>query len=204
MRRISWILAAIVCLMSYSFAQERGDFGLNFRVDPQPRIGVSFHINSRFAVRPYIGFSFGNTEVKTDYDYAIPEGIKSSEKEQDTASFNFGLGLYYYFYSRRDLNAYAGINFNYGRETRDASYSEIWGLKPQRDISREEEETGDIYQTSALFGLQCRLTKNLSVFGEIGIGYTYGRAEHDNSSETTVKTTRWGIANSGVGLIFYF
>jgi hypothetical protein len=204
MRRISWLLAGTVFLVSFPFAQDRGDFGLNFRVDPQPRIGVSFHISSRFAVRPYIGFSFGSTEVKTEYEALVNPGIIRSEKEQDTASLNFGLGLYYYFFSRRDFNVFTGINFNYSRETLDASYSDIRPLKPQPGITREEEETGEIYQTSALLGLQCRLSKNLSVFGEIGVGYTFGRVEHDNLSETTVKSTRWGLANSGIGIIFYF
>ena len=66
------------------------------------------------------------------------------------------------------------------------------------------EETGETLQANALLGLHCQVMKNLGIFGEIGFGYTYGKFDSENGVETDVNTRRWGLANSGVGIVFYF
>jgi len=211
MRRISWLLAGTVLLVSFPFAQNRGEFGLNFRVDPQPRIGLTYHLSSRFAVRPYIGFSFGSSEAKSEIELIAPFGVQVGEREEDTTNLSFGMGLFYYFLKQSDFAAYTGVNFNYARETVDLSYSTPFinrplpTMPPKLEFQRgEEESVGDIYQTSALLGMQYELSRHFSVFGEVGVGCTFSRHERENRVETLVKAHRWGIANSGIGIIFYF
>ena len=62
----------------------------------------------------------------------------------------------------------------------------------------------EIFGVNALLGLQCRLLDNLGIFGEVGLGYSSASYEHENTTEATRNTSRWGLTNSGIGLIFYF
>jgi hypothetical protein len=197
MKKIIALTAGFILLASFSFSQEKGAFGLNFRVDPQPRIGMIYHFSKQFALRPYIGFSWGSTDSKGEIQPLDDQPAFRGEREEEMSSLHFGLGFLFYFYSQRDFSAYAGINFNYGRETGDTSIS--------RPVRRSEEEVkGNVYQTTALFGLQCRLMKNLTIFGEFGFGYIYGEQKRENRLDVTTKSRKWGLANSGIGLTFYF
>jgi len=197
MRKTTILLAGLILLASFSFSQEKGAFGLNFRVDPQPRIGMTYHFSKQFALRPYIGFSWGSTESEGEIVPLDDLPAFRGNREEDTSYLSFGLGFLFYFYSRRDISAYTGINFNYTHETSDSSIT-----RPLRQI--EEDVKGDVYQTTAILGLQCRLLKNLAIFGEAGFGYSYGKHKRENRLDVTTTSTRWGLANSGIGLVFYF
>lgn len=204
MKKTVILLASFVLTASFSFSQEKGAFGFNFRVDPQPRIGVTYHLSEKFALRPYIGLSFGSVTSESEFEPLDGIGLVIDETEEESTNLIFGLGLFYYFYSKRDFSLYTGINFNYTRETVEVSFSSSRPLRPIPEIEIDEDSTGDIYQTSALLGVQCKLMKNLAIFGEIGFGYTYGKFERENRMELNTESKRWGLANSGIGLIFYF
>jgi hypothetical protein len=184
-------------IASLSFAQEKGKFGFIMRVDPSPRIGMTYHISSRFAVRPYFGFSKGaeTSDVEIDPDRITRRPERTGTREEDTTRISFGLGLLYYVYSVRDFTAYTGINFGYISENVDVSLS--W-----RDDNIKDK--GEILSGNIMFGLQANVMNNLSIFGEVGFGYSHGDFDHDNNVDLKAKQTRWGLTNSGIGLAFYF
>jgi hypothetical protein len=193
--------ASIIFLFSsFSFAQEKGQIGINMRVDPSPRIGVTYHIIGKFALRPYIGFSWGTDDSKLEAESPykdIADGFEVVEfTEQDFSRFTFGVGMFYYLFSFKDSYVYTGIDINYSRETIDSSFS--W-------LDEKYKDTGKTIETSILLGLQVNVVKNLAVFGEVGFGYSHGEFVWDRSDSIVTQNIKtWGLTNSGVGLIFYF
>lgn len=195
MKKVLIPVTMLFILTSLSFSWEKGSVGLNMRVDPSPRIGMTFHISEKFAIRPYIGFSIGSEESESEFQPRIDLPVIKGKREEDSTSVNFGLGFLFNFLSAQDFSLYTGLNFGYSRVNREISFS--W-----RDGNLEE--TGETLQANALLGLHCQVMKNLGIFGEIGFGYTYGKFDSENGVETDVNTRRWGLANSGVGIVFYF
>ncbi|MFW6140600.1 MAG: hypothetical protein ACOC5S_04530 [Acidobacteriota bacterium] len=189
------VILMLIFLASLSFSWEKGSAGLNMRVSRSPRVGMTYHLSEKFALRLSIGFSIANEESETEYRPLVDMPYISGERETDTTSVAFGLGILFYFYSDRDFSVYSGINFDYSRVNRDISFS--WG-------DGSVDENGETYQTSAMLGLQYQIMDNLGLYGEVGLGYTHGLFSEDNSIETDTKTNRWGIVNSGIGLVFYF
>jgi hypothetical protein len=195
MKKCLIVLVTLFFLAPLSLAWEKGKTGLNMRVDPSPRIGMTYHISRNFALRPYIGFSIGTEKSETEYQPLTNLPYVSGERDTETTSVTLGFGFLFYFYSARDISVYTGLNFGYSRVNRDISFS--W-----RDDTLEED--GETYQTNALLGLQCQVANHLSLFGEIGLGYTRGLFNQDNITDTNTKTNKWGLVNTGVGLVFYF
>lgn len=198
------VLLTIISLLvvSFSFAQEKGQIGINMRVDPSPRIGVTYHIVDKFVLRPYVGFSWGTDESKLEYEYPYVDKDLNGDSEYidsektDFTRFTLGMALFYYIYSYKDLSIYTGIDFSYSKETLDTSVS--W-------VDETYKETGKIMETSLLLGLQVNVMKNLALFGEVGFGYSHGEFIRDDSDRILTRNLKtWGIINSGVGLLFYF
>ena len=88
-----------------------------------------------------------------------------------------------------------GLNFGSTRANKEIAFS--W-----RDEKIKED--GETYLKSVTLGLQGQAMKNLGIFGEIGFGYTLGKFNRRNGAETNTDSQRWGFANTGVGIIFYF
>ena len=191
------LLVIFLVITSFSFAQEKGKFGFIMRVDPSPRIGMTYHISGKFALRPYFGFSKGTdtADVEIEPEGFPPQPEITGTREEDTTRISFGLGLLYYVYSVRDFTAYTGINFGYISENSDVSFS--WRGENVKD-------EGELLSGNIMFGLQANIMKNLSIFGEVGFGYSHGDFNHDNNVDLESKRTRWGLTNSGIGLAFYF
>jgi hypothetical protein len=184
-------------IAALSFAQEKGQFGFIMRVDPSPRIGMTYHISGKLSLRPYFGFSkvTETSDVAIDPEIFPPLPGETGTREEDTSRISFGLGLLYSVYSVKDFTAYTGINFGYVSENSDVSFS--WR---DDDIKNK----GEILSGNIMFGLQANVMKNLSLFGEVGFGYSHGDFDHDNNVDLKSKQKRWGLANSGIGLAFYF
>lgn len=185
---------------SLSLAQEAGQVGINMRVDPAPRIGLTYHLTRQFALRPYVGFTLGSLEADTEFIPRNQQGLPDprlieSAREERSSRITVGLGLLFYVYQGRDISVYTGANFSYSRESVEVTVS--WRDQGWTD-------RGEVFGGNALLGLQCRLLKNLGIFGEIGMGYSGGSYEHDNNGEATRSSSRWGVTNSGIGLVFYF
>jgi opacity protein-like surface antigen len=190
------IVAGILTCAALAAPQETGRLGLNLRVEPAPRIGLTWHVSGRLALRPSIGFVQTSIETATESEVSIPENPRRVESEEETTAIGFGLGIHYYVYKVAAFSIYTGLNVNYTRETADLSVERL------RDLDRQD--SGDVWQGSAVLGVQTRLNEHFSLFGEAGFGYTYGTLEREGRARTDATTRRWGLANSGVGLIFYF
>jgi opacity protein-like surface antigen len=132
----------------------------------------------------------------TESEVGIPEQPRRTESDEETTALSFGLGIHYYVYRADVFSVYSGVNVNYARETSDLSVERL------RDLDRKDR--GDVWQGSAVLGVQTRLNGHFSLFGEAGFGYTHGTFEREGQAKTDATTRRWGLANSGIGLIFYF
>ena len=67
MRKGLIILLMLIFLTSFSFSWEKASVGLNMRVSRSPRVGMTYHLSEKFALRPSIGFSIANEESETEY-----------------------------------------------------------------------------------------------------------------------------------------
>jgi len=196
MKKFITLLAGLCLLLSFSFAQETGKLGLNMRVEPSFQIGITYHISKLFALRPSLGFSKESLESETEIPGKKDQPARTGKKEEDRTFLNFGLGFLFCLYSREDFSAYTGLHLGYAHESGEVSISG----RRERDL----EDTGDIWRGNALLGLQCMVTKNLGIFGEVGAGYSQGEFNRANVREAKRTQKRWGLMNSGVGLVFYF
>ena len=185
----------LLFLTSLSLSWEKGSVGLNMRIDPTPRIGMTYHISGKFALRPYIGFSIGNEEAESDFQPERNRPVIRGTRKEDSINIHYGMGFLFYFYSTRDFSAYTGLNLGYTRVNKEISFS--W-----RDD--EIREDGETYLASAILGLQAQIMKNLGIFGEVGFGYSLGKFNRRNDAETQIDSQRWGLTNTGVGIVFYF
>ena len=195
MKKIILFILMLLFLTSLSPSWEKGSVGINLRIDPSPRVGMAYHISGRFALRPYVGFSIGNEEAEGEFQPEQNRPVIEGTRNEDSTNFHFGLGFLFYFYSARDFSVYTGLNFGYTRVNREISFS--W-----RDD--EIKENGENYRTSVMLGLQGQVMNNVGIFGEVGFGYTFGKFNRRNDAETEIESKSWGLANTGIGIIFYF
>lgn len=195
MKKILLPILMLLFLTSLSLSWEKGSVGLNLRIDPSPRIGMTYHISGKFALRPYVGFSIENEEVKREFQPEQNRPVIKGARKEDSTNIHFGLGFLFYFYSTRDFSVYTGLNFGYTGVNKEISFS--W-----RDDAIKED--GETYLASVMLGLQGQVMKNLGIFGEVGFGYSLGKFNRRNDAESDIDSQRWGLANTGVGIIFYF
>lgn len=195
MKKSIIFLLTFFTLSSLILAKEQSNIGLIMRINPSAQIGIIYHFTPAFSLRPYIGFSQSNEKAEDEYKPLRNTTTSKRSREVDSTRIIFGLGFLYYFYSVKDLSIYSVLDFGYIRETINGS--ETW-------LDREWDSSGEHVQLDLLLGLQCQLVKHLSVFGEVGFGYSIRRYESDNYLESSRRIKRWGMANSGVGIIFYF
>lgn len=195
MKKILLPILMLLFLTSLSLSWEKGSVGFNLRVDPSPRIGMTYHISGKFALRPYVGFSIGNEETDAEFQPERNRPVIKGTRKEDSTNIHFGLGFLFYFYSAGDFSVYTGLNFGCTRVNKEIAFS--W-----RDD--EIKEDGETYLASVMLGLHGQVMKNLGIFGEVGFGYSFGKFNRRNDAETEISSQRWGLANTGVGIIFYF
>jgi len=199
-RMLLCLVAGFGLLLASGWAQENGGFGLLMRVDPSPRVGATFSLGRAFVLRPYIGFSRETTETEKESKMRVMLNQKTfipprRESDEERTFVTAGLGVFFVVHRSGDFSLYTGLNFGYGRSTGEMNTM-------PRDLGWDE--SGETLQSSAVLGVEGRLSSHLALFGEVGFGYTWSKFKRDNGVDLTVKTQRWGLANSGVGLIFYF
>ncbi len=81
--------AAILVSGTLTMAQEQGKVGIIMRVDPAPRIGLTYHLSKAFALRPYVGFSMSSQEAENEFIPLNQEGLPdprviTSERKEDS------------------------------------------------------------------------------------------------------------------------
>lgn len=195
MRKSTLVLIVLFLISGLSFGLNKGKIGLNMRVDPSPRVGMTFHFASKLALRPYIGFSQRETEADTEFRLRPEAPLRTGTRKEESTDLSFGLSLLYFLHQHRDFSIYTGPSFGYTNENTDVRLS--W-REEDAEISR------NFYSLSFLLGTQYDLSDNFSLFGEIGFGYSTSDTESDNNLETSINSKRWGLINTGVGIIFYF
>ncbi|MFC2156343.1 outer membrane beta-barrel protein [Acidobacteriota bacterium] len=197
-------LTVLLMIAGMTHGTEKENIGLNFRVDPNPRVGITFHITSKLALRPYVGFSWMETEVENERAPLPPGSQGQQNRPRPPQSVNtkasstdllFGLSLLYYFHQSDDFAVYTGANFGYRNLTGETEIS-------ARD--QDSERSQNTYNAGILLGTQFNLSRHFAIFGEIGFGYSTGASELDNRGERSSNTKRWGLMNTGIGLTFYF
>ena len=95
MKKSMILFLMLFCMIvSPSFSQEKGKIGFIMRVDPSPRIGMTYHISSKFALRPYFGFSkeADTSDVEIDPDRIPRQSERTGTREADTTRISLGLG----------------------------------------------------------------------------------------------------------------
>lgn len=196
MKKLVTLMAGLVFIAALAAAQEARKLGLNLRIDPAPRIGLSYHISGRLALRPSIGFVQTSVEADSEAEARLPGEPRKVKTEKNATHLSFGLGLHYYVLKAENFSVYSGLNVNYARNTSDLS------VDKKKDIERNG--SGNIWQGSAVLGVQTPLNEHFSLFGEVGFGCTYQTFERKAKAKTDGTSKSWGLANSGIGLIFYF
>lgn len=186
MKKSSFILMLTLIIPGMSFAQKQGRFGFNLSVNSGSAIGVIYHLSDHFALRPSL--SYARTTFETTATYADGLGGYVSRKVKQTEkTYGGGLGGLLYFPSSSDFTTYLGAGISYLKTER---------LVPDDFPSSADFKTGSISLNGSL-GLQYALSKNFSVYGELGFNYINGDDDADFS--VSGLSTR----NSGIGIILY-
>ena len=204
MKKIIFALTALILIVGMTHGSEKGNIGLNFRIDPNPRVGMTFHLTSRLALKPYVGFSWMESALENQRPPRpqgpqgqqnpppFPQSVNSTVNSTDIL---FGMNLLYYFHQGTDISVYTGLNFGY-RNSRGNTEISIQQQDRERSLNT--------YNAGVLLGTQYSLSRHFAIFGEIGFGYSKGASERDNRGERSSDTQRWGLMNTGIGFTFYF
>jgi hypothetical protein len=180
---LSVFLTAFFLVANPLNAQEKGKLGLTL-----PGIGVIWHVTKDFAIRPNLGFSWFSTTAGNGSQYA---------SDSDGSSFTASVAGLFYLHSVGDLNFYLCPRYSYRRYTTDQT-----SVSPSQTMSYTTTNTGN--GIAGLWGLEYALTKRLTVFGEIGLGYT--RTKTTTTLPFTLNPTTHGndlSTTAGFGLHFY-
>ena len=182
--RVIFVSALVGVLVGCTgaFAQEKRQTGLLMGYPVS--FGLIFQASDRVALRPEVSVSAGTAESTSSL--AINPAATSS-------SWGIGAAFSVNFYtqSRDKLRTYVSPRFSYtrGRTTNDLSNSE---------------STNWSYGLSASFGAEYALNDRMSLFAEVGYGFTGARTSFTlmtTSQENRALT--WGH-RSAIGAILYF
>lgn len=162
-------------------AQDQGDTGITMGYPAS--LGFIYHVTARFAVRPELSFSRGETEIEQLFG------------ETESSIWSVGLGVSGLFYIKEwdRVRAYVSPRYAYSR---NRSTSEL-ALTEQSSTT-----TTTVHLFMGAFGAQYAPTERFSVFGEVGLGYNSQRVRSNLSS--TRADARTVSSRTGVGIVFYF
>jgi hypothetical protein len=184
--RIRRVAAGVMPLLllgaSAVAAQEPSKIGITMGY---PSIGVIWHVSERVAVRPEVSWSFGSTASTT----ALPlQGVSVDRK---TSSWSTGTGVSVLFYLAKsdNLSTYVSPRVGYTRS----------GV----DTDNSTDSTSSGYSIAGMFGAEYSLGRRFSVFGEVGVGFSWQKS--GSSSITTFDIRSHSVGTrTGAGVILYF
>jgi opacity protein-like surface antigen len=181
------LIVLVLALMNpgTSSAQKQGQFGFNLSVNSGPSIGVIYHVSDRFAFRPFVSYS--KTTVERTYTYFDGFREISMQLEQKNKTYGGGLSGLLYFPSSNEFTIYLGAGISYFKSVQD-----VFDFSPS-----PEQLKSDNISLSGSLGLQYAVSKNFSVYGEIGFDYITGDIADD------VSINGLSTHNSGIGIILY-
>lgn len=166
-------LTAAMAISSAAFGTnvKASKFGVDFSYANQlPTLGVMWHVTDMIALRPSLGFSSTTTDPNTG----------------STTVLNFGIAVPIYLANFNALDLYVAPGFTY----------KSTNTKPATGSSTTASDIG----VTAALGLQVKVTDQLHLFGEMGLGYT----GTNNGGSPAAKTTVIATGTTSIGATFYF
>jgi opacity protein-like surface antigen len=190
MRYFSFIIFLIFLFPGLLFAQDSGQLGCNIKINSSKSIGIIYHITDIFAFRPSISYNRSTSETAVI--------IRETKKiELDKSSYAGSLSAIIYVSSQSEFRAYMGVDALYSKSTEETPFIRY---DAEIDILKSDSYN---FTLSGLFGLQYELNNHLSVYGELGVGYSSGE-NSSGLSNVDLSTKEISLINSGIGIIFYF
>jgi hypothetical protein len=173
-------------------AAEDDRLGLNFEAGSRTSVGITYRIHNRISIRPSVAFQ----ELKADN---VPVYIEPGEDfpvfrtTERVLQAGFGV-LYRVASDSRIAIPYLGLDCFLGRQ--DLPFQT---LENNAVVYRN----GSLRQTSTrgLIGVQVRVVRRLSLYGEAGIEYVQRERFAFGGKKLDVRY--FGSYSSGVGVIIY-
>ncbi|OQY29401.1 MAG: hypothetical protein B6244_04090 [Candidatus Cloacimonetes bacterium 4572_55] len=106
MKRVLIVFIILVFVPAISLAQKAGQIGFNFEVGgfSSSKIGVTFHVTDRLAIRPTFSFSKSSEE----FDALDDQTQKYVILDRETTRYGGGLDGLFYLNQGGDLRPYLG------------------------------------------------------------------------------------------------
>lgn len=174
--RAPFAALALVLLSAVPVAgQDQGRVGLTMGYPSG--IGVMVGLSERVALRP---------EISLAKTFIEGPGSGGSYLRVTDWELSVGLSAFVYLHRRENLRLFASPRLSCTR----SGYT--W-----HDIPEASEASWNLWQVSGTFGFQHALSRQFSVFGDLGIAYT-----HEGSARSRI-IKRWG-PRAGFGVILFF
>jgi hypothetical protein len=195
---VSAISAVMVLVGSGVSAQEGGQVGLSMGFPAS--IGLIMHPTARFGLRAETTFGFSSSET---------EWASLLERETETNEFGVGLAGLFYVNGEYDVRPYVSPRFMYTKQTSQIEGSDLPIVLPQAfplplPISARElsiETSG--YAIAGSFGAQYSPNTRFSVFGELGLEYTWVKSDTSRPRALEAEASSFG-PRAAVGVVWYF
>lgn len=188
-KKLLWIATIALISMNSSFAQEKGQLGINFRVNSSQSLGLTYHVSNVIAFRPAALFTLTSEERS---------GLRTVFNTGANPKVGIGgeLTALCYLTTKEKSSPYLGISASYAslgwREKNfiDASHLVVTALAKVKE-----------YKIAGLFGIQHSFSRRFSVYGEISFGWF--RENLASLVFGEVRKTTLSLSNSGIGMLFH-
>jgi hypothetical protein len=204
-------------------AQEKGALGLDALAgNSTATIGARWHITKKFALRPTVAFSRVTSEQDTT---VIADGTQAVGKQQ-TLDWTLGAGLagLYYISQGEALSTYVGASYSHNHQSESVNplifppidtlqTPNLAHLESIASVFQPNRTGANANVVGALFGIQHALSKKVTLFGELGIDYSFQSLNQKailSPSETQAILSGSGSSQSelfsytgGIGIVFY-
>lgn len=207
-----WIVAVLPAAPAH--AQDHGQVGLSMGYPAS--VGIVWQVADRFAVRPEISLVQSSTVNLTTLTvtFTTPFNTQTQTTQTqltiDSTTVGTGVSALFYVGKREGLSTYVSPRYAYTRGTGTTVATSTSTGSGTAAPSTTETATRSHVVTGS-FGAQYALSRRFCVFGEIGLGYTHGKASPESSPSSSPSTTSRSESTnhavstrSGVGVVFYF
>jgi len=157
-------------------------------------VGLVVHVSDRLAVRPELTFSRHTSESSFP-----PIGASSTN---ETWAIGAGVSGLFYVHRWDKLRAYLSPRYTYSRTSGTSELSIPNVIVIEGPALQGSETKTSSHSIFGSFGAEYHFHDHFSVFGEVGLGYTHGRAEGTEGG-TRLTSNSWGT-RTGAGVAFYF
>jgi hypothetical protein len=183
-------IAVLLALPGVASASE--GLGLNFAVGDGARVGATLKLTPRLAVRPSLVFSRLDLEsAPALYEVTIDYPVEKTHE----VSLGTGVDVLCDLTKAKDVTPYVGMGMTYWRLGRPYQTLEGNAIVIRNGTLRQTD-------TVAIFGLRYTIGRRLWVYGEAGLGYSYG--ERFGFGGRRLRAASWGTNNAGLGAVFLF